>query len=158
MQVALAAARGGSGPGAEEGTEQGRQQQAQQQQQQQPAEVGVEVVRRMAEGIFSTEHTAYKRVQAGIAAAATALFRSAGGGAGGSPSGGGGGASATAAHWRLTLRGIGADALAPEVHRFAQAVDRLAAVSASVAHPVVYAPLLQQLLQDHSPLLQRRRH
>lgn len=123
-------------------------------QQAQQAQQGIELalVRRMVQQIFSTEHTAYRRVQAGIVAAATALLRSAA-----APNASGAGAPAS---WRLMLRGIGAELLAPEVHRLAAALDRIAAVSASVAHALVYRPLLADLLwgQALQAALQRRRH
>lgn len=147
-----AAAGGGSGAAADTqggASAAGAAQGAQRAQQEQPG-IELELVRRMVQQIFSTEHTAYRRVQAGIVAAATALLRSAA-----APADAGGGAS-----WRVTLRGIGAELLGPEVHRLAAALDRVAAVSAAVAHPMVYRPLLAALLGEEAlqAALQRRRH
>lgn len=71
-------------------------------------------------------------------ASATALLRSADEGAAAA-------GDAEAAPWRKVLRGVGADGLAAEVRRLAAAVSRIAAVSAAVAGPVVYAPLLSAL-------------
>lgn len=147
--------------------------------------VELATVRRMIEGIFSTSHTVYQRVQAGIVAALTALLRAAAGpsttsssrssspapvDSTASPGGSPGAATASppapatapspaaaGATWRKVLRGVGAEALAPEVLRLGAALHRIASVSSAVAGPVVYAPLLAAL-QAAAPAWQRRRH
>lgn len=90
-------------------------------------------------------------------AAATALLRSASGGTAAasrsSSSGSEAGGSPPAGTWQKVLRGVGAAELAPDVRRLAAALHRIAAVSAAVAGPVVYEPLLSEL-----PERQRRRH
>lgn len=88
--------------------------------------------------------------------------RGAGAGAGGSADGGEGGSgsgsgSQPADTWRKVLRGVGAAELAPDVRRLAAALHRIAAVSAAVAGPVVYQPLLAEL-QAGQPERARRRH
>lgn len=87
--------------------------------------------------------------QAGFVAAATALLRSAS--SGDSPD------SGSPDTWRKILKGISAAGLASDVRRLAAALHRIATVSAAVAGPVVYAPLLAQLQQEQ-PERQRRRH
>lgn len=65
--------------------------------------------------------------------------------------------AAAGATWRKVLRGVGAEALAPEVLRLGAALHRIASVSSAVAGPVVYAPLLAAM-QAAAPAWQRRRH
>lgn len=133
-EAEAAAAAAAAGPGAAAAPAPGRQ-------------VELATVRRMVEGIFSVQHVVYVRVQAGIVAAATALLRSAGGG----------GASGGGSPWKKVLRGVQAEALAPDVRRLAAALHRITAVSAAVAGPDVYWPLLG-LLHQEQPQGQRRRH
>jgi hypothetical protein len=104
----------------------------------------------MAARIFSTEDTVYRRVQAGIVAAASALLASSSGSkpSGTSSSSGGGGSRREA--WRRVLRGLQVEALAPEVYRLAASVYRIAAVSAAVAGPPIYTPLLAHLAQEQA--------
>lgn len=121
-------------------------------------------------------------LQAGIVAALTALLRAAAGpsttsssspapvDSTASPGGSPGAATASppapatapspaaaGATWRKVLRGVGAEALAPEVLRLGAALHRIASVSSAVAGPVVFAPLLAAL-QAAAPAWQRRRH
>lgn len=120
-----------------------------------------------AEGPGHRLRAAPVALQAGIVASLTALLRSAASrsaaGDRSSPGSSGEGAGSTAARaaaaatWRKVLRGVGAEALAPEVLRLGAALHRIASVSSAVAGTAVYSPLLAAL-QVAAPVWQRRRH